>query len=178
MHLLGVVHHSPINPRALHEVVSAVAPIGAIALEQSESLKRQLCDAAGSPLIEKVLERMMAAPIEGAAQAHSLLSTGDLGDWQRGVNSAGLGFGCLEDQLDHFLLARAVGSDQLAGAREGVTRSERRAGEGTRNHSSELWPRPRSPRTSPPNPHFPAAFHSLLITQRHALPTSCVCPWP
>jgi hypothetical protein len=111
VHILGTCHGSPVNPRALHEVAEAVGA-DAIAMEGTEDMKNRLRKMSEFLPIARSLERMMANPVEGTVQAHSLLSTYDLKDWERGLCSAGL---ALADELDHYVLGRPDLSDPLSG---------------------------------------------------------------
>jgi hypothetical protein len=66
------------------------------------------------PPIAEMLERMMANPIEGTVQAHSLLSTDKLKEWERGLCLAGMEQAD-EAELEHYLVGCPALSDPISG---------------------------------------------------------------
>ena len=60
MHLLGVTHGSPTNPRAVHEVASAVQP-DAFAMEGTEEYRGFIRRAAGSTHLQPLLDKVIRA---------------------------------------------------------------------------------------------------------------------
>jgi hypothetical protein len=113
--------------------------------------------ASENPLITELLERMMAIPIEGTLQAHSLLSTDDLKDWARGLRSAGIGLG---DEMGYYLLGTPELSDPIAGESWSYVLASLHSA----LHARLLG--------------FQPSLSPSLPTQRPTLPGSGGCLWP
>ena len=57
VHVLGVCHCSPTNPRAVYEVASAVQP-DAFAMEGTEEMQRDMRKAVGSAYLKPLLDKV------------------------------------------------------------------------------------------------------------------------
>lgn len=114
VHLLGVTHDCPINPRAVYEVASAVQP-DAFAMEGTEDMRNDMRKAAGSTHLLSLLDRVMATPIEDVRQAHMLLSQEERERWKLGLGSVGTILGDDTEQMLHYLSCRPRLSKILAG---------------------------------------------------------------
>lgn len=57
MHVLGVCHCSPTNPRAVYEVAAAVQPDG-FAMEGTEDMQRDMRKAVGSAYLQPLLDKV------------------------------------------------------------------------------------------------------------------------
>ena len=114
VHLLGVTHDSPINPRAVYEVASAVQP-DAFALEGTEDMRNSMRKAAGSTHLLSLLDRVMAALIVDVKQSHMLLSQEERERWKQGLGSVGTDLGRELNQLLHYQGGRPRHSEVLAG---------------------------------------------------------------
>lgn len=113
MHLLGVDHASPANPRAVKEVAQAVEP-DSIALEASSLDRSKVRAASDSPYLKPLLERMMSTPVEGINQAFGQLTTHELKNWELGMRSSGLALGEV-GAYKHYLYGWSFASECLAG---------------------------------------------------------------
>ena len=114
MHLLGVSHDSPTNPRAVHEVASAVRP-DAFAMEGTEEMRNGMRKAAGTPYLLPLLDKAMLAPIDDVKHAQTLLSQEERQRWEIGFGASGFELGTERKQMNHYLGCRLAYSEVLAG---------------------------------------------------------------
>lgn len=113
VHVLGVSHDSPINPRAINEITNIVKP-DAFAMEGTEEMRNPFRKAAGSEYLLPLLNRLQQTPIIGLKAAHGLLSQGERDRWRLGLASAGIAIGEGDAEL-HYVGGRIIHSDILTG---------------------------------------------------------------
>ena len=116
VHVLGVSHGSPTNPRAVYEVASAVQP-DAFAYEGPRQAWDSLRKAAGSTHLLPLLDKAMLSPIEDVTQAQEILSLAEQGRWRAGLKAAGLlrGPARSKDDVQYYVGGYLIYSDVLAG---------------------------------------------------------------
>ena len=114
VHLLGISHGSPTNPRAVHEVAAAVLP-DAFAMEGTEDMRNRMRKAAGTPYLLPLLDKAMLAPIEDLKHAQTLLNEEERHRWALGLGAAGYSLEDRDKEMSHYLGCRLVHSELLAG---------------------------------------------------------------
>jgi hypothetical protein len=115
VHVLGVTHHSAVNARSVHEVAAAVKP-DAVGFEYDSSdqtARKLITKAAQFAPMMKLVNRLMATPLDSYQQAHGQLTTEERQEWEEGLSSATIELGPFATR--HYLLGRPAYSDAVAG---------------------------------------------------------------